>query len=951
MDAFLKLVAQDLYSKVGNDMSRIMVVFPNKRASLFFNEYLAQQTDSPLWSPAYISINELIHSFSSLTLGDSILLICELYEIFRQETKNEETLDEFYFWGEMLINDFDDLDKNLVDAEKLFCNLKDLKQIMDGFDFLDEEQEQAIQHFFQNFSIEKRTQLKEKFISLWDTLGSIYEKYRKVLSDSGIAYEGMIYRDAVSNLKPEKLPYDKYIFVGFNLLSKCEFRLFKRLQEAEKALFYWDYDEFYTNTLNIKHEAGIYLNRNLKNFPCTLDKQLFSNLRKPKKVRIISSPTENAQARFLPEWMNSIETANERENAVVLCNETLLLSVLNSIPQNVENVNITMGFPLSQTPAYTFISAFIELHIMGYNKETGRYSFHHVQALLKHPYCKSISPAANFLERQLTKNNRFYPLPSELKQDEFLGKLFAPQQSITSLCQLLLEIIKDITLLYRGEEEDNNIYTQLYKESLFKSYTVINRIHNLLDTDKLKVQVETFKRLITGLLASINIPFHGEPAIGMQVMGILETRNLDFKNLLLMSVNEKLLPKSKSDSSFIPYNLRKAFGMSTVDHQDATYSYYFYRMIQRAEDVTILYNTSTDGLNGGEASRFLLQFLVESPHTIERLFLEAGQSPRKADKIVIKKTPDILDILDKTYSIENNSKGISPSALNTYLDCNLKFYFRYVIRIKERTEVTNEIDAPTFGSIFHRVVELIYTKLTAKGNTIHKEDIEHLLKNHSDIQNIVDKAFKELFFHIGKEEKSEYNGIQLINFNVITTYAKQLLRNDLQYAPFDMVAMEKNVSEVVEIETPRGIKKIRLGGVIDRIDSKDGTLRIVDYKTGGSPKMAKDMKDIFTPKEGRPGYIFQTFLYASIMCRQNQLKIAPALLYIHKASSETYSPVIKMGELRNKQEVNDFKVYEEDFRENLNNLLQEIYNPDVPFNQTENKKICEYCDYKILCKR
>ena len=965
MQTFLQLVAQDLYQKIGNDLSRVAIVFPNKRASLFFNEYLAMQSDRPIWSPAYVSISELFRQLSPWKSGDPIRLVCELYKVFREETRSEETLDDFYFWGELLISDFDDVDKNLVDADRLFSNLQDLKNIMDDYDFLDSEQEEAIRQFFQNFSIERRTQLKEKFISLWDKLGDIYHHYRHNLAELGIAYEGMMYRYVMEELQPDKLKYEHYVFVGFNVLNKVETKFFERLREAGKALFYWDYDIFYTrlpreNTPPYTHEAGEFILRNLKIFPNELPEAVFDTLRKPKNVRFISAPTENAQARYLPEWIRSVtkrdlpETpVKEKENAVVLCNEALLLPVLHSIPSEVKNVNITMGFPLAQTPVYSFVSALIELQTTGYRRDTGRYQYEAVQSVLKHPYTRQLSTSAEGLEKQLTRDNRFFPLPSELKQDTFLEQIFTPKTGISALCQYLTEMLREVAVLYRKEQETDDIFNQLYRESLFKSYTLINRLLNLIDNGELNIQIETLRRLLCRLLATSNIPFHGEPAIGMQVMGVLETRNLDFRNLIMLSLNEGQLPKAGGDSSFIPYNLRKAFGMTTIEHKNAVYAYYFYRLIQRAENVTLLYNTASEGLNRGEMSRFMLQFLVESPHTISREYLEAGQSPQSGREISVEKTPEIITRMYERYDVNRHPRSLfSPSALNTYLDCRLKFYYRYVAGLKAPDEVSAEIDSALFGTIFHRAAELVYKDLTANGKEIRKDDLEQVLSNDIKLQNYVDTAFKEEFFHVALTEKPEYNGTQLINAKVITSYLRQLLRNDLQYAPFFMEGMEKKVTEIIEIETPQGKLALNIGGTIDRIDSKDDTLRIVDYKTGGSPKTPENIKQLFAPADGRPNYIFQTFLYASIMCRKQSLKVAPSLLYIHRAASETYSPVIEMGEARQpKIPVNNFAFYEDEFRERLQTLLQEIYNPEEAFTQTEDTKKCEFCDFRELCRR
>ena len=959
MESFLKLVAADLYKHTEGNLAHTAVVFPNKRAGLFFNEYLAQESDSPIWSPAYVSISELFRSLSPWEVGDPVKLVCELYKIFRRETQSTETLDDFYFWGEMLISDFDDADKNRVDTDKLFSNLQDLRNIMDDYTFIDDEQEEAIRQFFQNFSIERRTALKERFISLWNVLGNIYKGFRESLASQNIAYEGMMYRHVIEHLDVDKLPYEKYVFVGFNVLNKVEHTLFTQLKDAGKAVFYWDYDEFYMkeNRQAVTHEAGEFIRRNLRDFPSPLSGELFKNLSKPKEVHYIASSTENAQARYLPQWIRNNLTTPEKETAVVLCNEALLQPVLHSLPAEVKHVNITMGFPLSQTPVYSFLIALLELHTHGFNFKSGRYTFQSVVTLLKHPYTRQLTGQAELLEKELTRNNRFYPLPGELGKDEFLTQLFTPLSGNLNLCIRLSETLQQVAGIYQANTsgtEDTDAFNQLYRESLFKAYTTINRFRTLIEEDELTVQSETFRRLLVKVLSTTNIPFHGEPAIGMQVMGVLETRNLDFRHLVLLSVNEGQLPKSGGDSSFIPYNLRKAFGMTTIEHKIAVYAYYFYRLLQRAERITLMYNTSSDGLNRGEWSRFMLQFLIEWPHPITRQFLEAGQSPQGTSSITVEKTPDVMRRMQSLFDVRANPKAkFSPSALNYYLDCPLKFYYRYVAGLSAPDEVSAEIDSATFGSIFHYAAEHIYKDLTTHGKVINKEALETLLRNEVKLQDYVDTAFKKLFFNVPQNEKPEYNGVQLINSAVIARYLKQLLQNDLRYAPFTFIASEMEVDEPIDIQTPKGVIKSRIGGIIDRMDSKDGTLRIVDYKTGGDADTPPHVESLFIPDKKRSNYVFQTFLYAAIMCRkQPTMKIAPALLYIHRAATETYSPVIQMGESRKpKEAVEDFSKYEKEYRERLQGLLEEIFNPEKSFTQTEIIEKCTYCDFKALCKR
>lgn len=957
METFLKQVAHDLYNKTEGNFTKVAIVFPNKRASLFFNEYLAQESDRPIWSPTYVSISELFRQSSDLSIADPIKLVCDLYKVFQKATGSKETLDDFYFWGEMLIADFDDADKNMADTHALFSNLKNLNELMDNYDFLEEGQKEALSQFFHNFSINQVTELKQRFISMWNVLGDIYAEYKALLESQSIAYEGMLYRQVIEQLDVEALPYNKYIFVGFNVLNKVEHTLFKKLNEAGKAMFYWDYDTFYLN--KTPHEAGEFIRRNLRDFPSELPASFFDNLNQPKEVTFIESPTENGQVRYLPQWIQENLTSQEKETAVVLCNEALLQPVLHALPDNVKHINITMGFPLSQTPAYSFVNALMELHTSGYNPNNGRYLFAEVISVLKHPYTRQLSPEAEKLEQTLTRDNRFYPLPSELKQDNVLELLFTPRRNNLDLCSMLSEALKEVAVIYQQQAASHSdAFDQLYRESLFKTYTLVNRFHTLIESKELNVQAGTFQRLLTRVMSSSSIPFHGEPAIGMQVMGVLETRNLDFRHLIMLSVNEGQLPKAGGDSSFIPYNLRKAFGMTTIDHKIAVYAYYFYRLMQRAEKVTLVYNTATDGINRGELSRFMLQFLIEWGYPVLRKQLEAAQSPQSSAPIIIEKTPDVMERMKSVFDIRNNPKAlISPSALNCYLDCPLKFYYKYVALLSAPDEVTADIDSAKFGSIFHYAAEHIYKDLTAHGKLISRENLETLLKDEVRLQTYVDNGFKELFFNLPPNEQPEYNGIQLINSAVIVKYIQQLLRNDLRYAPFTFIGSEQRIFENIEICTSTGDIQSRIGGIIDRIDSKGESLRIVDYKTGGDADTPANVQSLFIPDKKRSNYVFQTFLYTSIVCKKLREKndsrlVAPALLYIHRAASENYSPVIQMGEPRKpKEPVDNFAQYEGDFRENLKTLLEDIFNPDISFTQTEIEDKCAYCDFRALCKK
>ena len=361
---FLKAVAEDIYQRIGDDMSRTAVVFPGKRAGLFFNQYLADCASHPLWAPTYITISELFDKLSPLEIEAPIRQVCLLHEIFNRLTHRAESLDDFYYWGELLLSDFDDIDKNMVDTDRLFVNLSDIKALSSQFDFLTEEQKQVLQRFFGNFrGEEQRTQLKQQFLELWQVMGPVYHELRATLKKQGLAYEGMMYREVIEDFHPEALTYDHYVVVGFNVLNKVEKALFAKLKESGKAHFYWDYDTYYYN--NPKHEAGVFLRENIVEFGNALDGvAIYDNLSHLPEITCISAPTDNAQTRYLHNWLSQYHTIeHEQETAVVLCNEDVALSALHALPSNkVKNVNITMGFKLTQTPIYTLINSYLTLH-------------------------------------------------------------------------------------------------------------------------------------------------------------------------------------------------------------------------------------------------------------------------------------------------------------------------------------------------------------------------------------------------------------------------------------------------------------------------------------------------------------------------------------------------------------------------------------------------------------
>lgn len=957
INSFLQLVAVDLYRKYGGDMSDVAVIFPNNRARLFFSEaFFAEGGGKPLWSPAYLSISELFVSESNMALADSLKLICELYKVYCKETGSKESFDEFYFWGEILLSDFDDVDKNSVDAHKLFINVEDWEALDAHTAHLDDEQLEALRRFFHHFTPENRSELKRRFRSIWDCLGLIYQHFREQLVKQGLAYEGMMYRGVVERLLTEgtsSLKYKKYVFVGFNVLNKVEQMFFELLQRADKALFYWDYDRYYLDRQS--HEAAFFLRRNLEKFPNQLLPDCFDNFaRIPKKITFVASSTENAQARYLPVWVNSLKeqgTFDVARSAVVLCNETLLLPVLHAIPDEIGEINVTMGFPMIQTPLYSLIVALLELQTQGYIVQSKQYKYGLVVPILKHAFVQMMTPEAAKLNNWLTENNRFSPTLEELHRNEVLKLLFTPIDGCEQLADYLLRVFALIARKYAeknvNEEQDN-----LYSESLFRAYTLVNRLKGLIHTEELVLRMTTFNRLLQRMLSKAAVPFNGEPVRGLQIMGVLETRNLDFDNLMLCSVNEQQLPKGGNENSFIPYLLRKAFGMTTIEQKNALFSYYFFRLLQRASHITLLYNTSSDGVNQGEQSRFLLQLLLESPFEIVRKEIHNAVKPMPDTAIRIMKTPEMIETMLRRYSTQNPERSyLSPSALNVYIDCSLKFYLRHYLRLAAKEEVSEEIDNASFGTIFHKTAELLYDSLNERGRNVNAEGIDYYLESPLKIEALIDRAFNTEFFKREPNCKIEYSGIQAVNRKVIYDFIVHLLQIDRQYAPFRMVAMEEKVSGIIPVAVDGVTHEIVLGGKVDRQDWKEGILRIIDYKTGGQLNVsANNLDNLFDSlSEHRPSYLFQVFLYSILKYRSITVSgiIKPMILYIHKVGKGMDKQIIKLGG----EEITDISMIEADFLERLNGLLQTLFDVNIPFVQTENRKSCEYCEFKKICGR
>lgn len=956
MNTFLHYVAKDIIQKYGNNLSKIAVVFPNKRASLFLNNELARLTDKPIWSPAYITISELFRQHSELQTANPLKLVCVLYRVFQKVTGSNESLDHFYGWGQLMITDFDDIDKNMADADKVFANLSDYHEF-DDVSYLTPEQEEILKRFFSNFSSEHNSELKKRFLNIWSNFREIYHSFNEALAEEGLAYEGQLYRKVVEegclNLK-----YDKYLFVGFNMMQKVEQELCNKLQKEGKAVFYWDFDKYYLNPkkqgINMSSGAGHYISQYLEYYPNELDnmdEEIYDNLTKNKDISYVSATTENIQARYISKWLLEKERYKAgKRTAIVLADESLLQTVIHCIPKEVEKVNITTGYPLAQSPITGLVKQLISLQTLGYRKDLDKYRLHWVQILLHHPYIKYISEKSQEIFDDLNSQKTFYLSKEQLGKDDNLKLLFSNAYSnddskLTTNSKLLHWIIDVLRIVGTGiglAEESND---PLAEESIFRMYTLLNSMVALVDDKELDVDLITLEKLINQVVQSTSIPFHGEPAEGIQIMGVLETRNLDFDHVIVLSCNEGKLPKGINDNSFIPYAIRRAYGLTTIDNKVSIYSYYFHSLLQRAGDITLVYNNATSDGQTGEMSRFMLQLMVESGHKINKLNIVAQQTPQHSLPEGIKKTPEIMNII-------NEINRLSPTAINTYIRCQLRFYYRYLQRIKEPENDDNEMNNAFFGSIFHRVAELFYEPYYKNKQLIQKEDIDRALKNKALIDACVEQAFREILFKVSKNTHVEYNGLQLINRQVIKDYFIKQLKIDQQLCPFRIRGLEKSVYEDFDI---KGTRIVKIGGSIDRLDElerpgKQPVIRVVDYKTGtNNSTNVKSLEEVFTDEnlKNHTDYYLQAMLYSLIVRDQSKenLPVSPALVFIQKQGTDNADCTLRI----NKEPIEDIATYSDEYREGLINVVSDIFNPELTLQPTEDINRCASCPYKALC--
>ena len=955
MIPFLKQVA-DHYYNIG-EADKCCFIFPNRRSLVFFTRHLCQAVkDSdvlsrPIVAPEMLTINDFFHKVGGMHSVERVRLLIELYDCYRECNPKAESLDEFIFWGDVILSDFNDVDKYLVDPKQLFANISDLKKIQDTYTYLTDTQRKAIEAFVSHFSDlsgrltvnldSDEPDVKGKFLMIWNILHGLYELFNTRLREKGMAYEGMVYRQLAQRLKTESVEDVfndvwqgdvKFVFVGLNALNECEKMLLRKLRDAGRAEFCWDYSGKIIS--DPKNRSSFFMAENVVEFPqaAVWDRD---GLTIP-EINVVSVPSSTGQAKRLPDVLNGIGSrtvAGLTDCAIVLPDETLLSSVLNSIPDEVEDINVTMGLPMTGSILYSMMSdiAAIQLHTVN---RKGKWYFYHKQVwdLFANDLFRKASDEKTLEIISKVKSDAAYYISQDvLSGTPLLDAVFRPviaDQKLQSASQIkdFAEYQKQVlTAVISSVTEDVGMNLELeYAKEYYKCVNVLKEID-------LEVLPVTYVRLLNQLLSAVSVPFRGEPLKGLQIMGPLETRALDFRNLVILSANEGVFPRRNVSSSFVPPELRKGFGLPTYEYQDAVWAYYFYRMISRAEKVWMFTDTRTEGLKSGEESRYIKQLEYHFNIPLNRYVV-------RFDKMKTAKVEDIVKTLDDVRKIKETV--LSATTVQNYLACPAKFYYGTVKELKAEEEVAESLDYGMFGTVYHETMRSLYAsdRMTAK-------DIQSWLGREDEIKSKI----KELI--IDELNLMEVSGRNLVVTDVILKYVMKTLQRDLELLEKEGVDFFEILGR--EVKVSGEFKGQKFKGFIDRLDSfHPGQVRVVDYKTGkvldDDEKINDDnalaiAEDIFAEDiKERPKIALQFFIYDMLVQNHPLARGKQLFNCVYSTARLFKEPPLNVP--RNEMFFNAVS-------ERLENTLEEMYSLEVPFRRTNDEKVCEYCDFKMICGR
>lgn len=903
-----------------------------------------------MWLPSIKSAEEFIEELSGLKQADEIDLIALLYESYLKCLPTEpEPFDKFSKWGHLMLQDFNEIDRYLIDSDQIYENLKDIKEI-------------------ENWSLGETelTQTQQNYLAFMASIGNIYKHYTQTLLQFGIGYQGLIYREASKKFKESKSieSYSKILFCGFNALNAAETIIYQHLQKTGKADLLWDIDKYYfTNSIQ---EAGLFLRRNAESFPQKELNFIGDHFKNKKTINITAVAGQMGQAQLVHDELIKLMAQDipMSKVAVVLANEKLLWPVLKLLPKEVEHVNITMEYPIRYTQAYSFMDLLftIQLNFQNNTKGSTAIYFKEFISVVQHPFFGVLLKSLNVdlsihqIIDQINQNNfvfigQKYIQQTFARMPELVLTLFKPWSSSQAGNATLVELIAHIRDHYIGLFQNNITHLELeYLEVLMRSF---NRINEVLQTYTYYNEVRSYKQLYTQTVGSATVPFIGEPLRGLQIMGVLETRTLDFEYLIMVGVNEGVLPSGKTVNSFLPNDLKRVFGLPLYFEKDAIYAYHFYRLLQRAEYIDLIYDSETDEMGKGEKSRFISQLQFElkqfnAGHEItERVAVSASPSYVE-NAIVIEKNNETLGrIISKAISNDTYG-GLSPSALISFKECSLKYYYRYGVGLKEIKEVEESAEANTFGSILHLALENLYKPLVNK--VLKDEDLKQLLL-FSDVA--VEKAFAEFF-----PDTTQVAGKNYLQIEVLKVYVKRLIEQDRsnikklgkENKHLSILFLEQEWGAPMDLMINGTVQTIFVKGKIDRIDKFGEDIRVIDYKNSikESDKFSfKTFDDLFEVVDYNKQ--FQLFAYVWLLSKNKPdylLNAVPGIIPFKRFLKEP-----KVITTSSKEKLKFDSQLMGEFEQHFSTFISSIFDRSKPFAQTEDLKICEYCGYNSICNR
>ena len=912
MQSFIEEILQDVLGKQDNVEDTIFVL-PSKRAGTFLRNSIANITDRTIFSPEIFSIEEFVGHISGLSTATNTQQLFELYYAYLDQTKGEqENFLDFSKWGQTLLQDINEIDRYLIDTGKLFSNLS------------------AIQEINHWYLAAEKTKMVEDYIKFWNNLEELYNTFNQKLLKQGIGHQGLVYRKANENLESylDTNKNNRFIFIGFNALNTAESNIIQRILQTKNAEIYWDADEYYLD--DPIHDAGYFIRGHKKKWPYLQEnplKGISSSLLQKKNIQVIGVPKNISQVKYVGALLKEINIANSdllKRTAVVLSDETLLNPLLNSIPSEIEKVNITMGYPLNKSNFESFFIQFFDLYI---NKQANGWYYKSVLSFLSHSYTQLLLKEgsvnlAEILACTIKDKNLTFLEENEIKsygtsKSQNLNKLFFAQTPTTNV---FIERCIELVLLLKTELQLSG--NKLALEELYRFYGVFNQVQKLLEKHDFINDLKSLRALFKELLSLETLDFKGDPLEGLQLMGVLESRNLDFETVIMTSVNEGIIPSGKSNNSFIPYDLKRAFGLPTFKEKDAVYTYHFYHLLQRAKNIYLIYNTEPDVLEGGERSRLITQLLTDE--NIKENITECIAVP----EIKVKTKKGGLIAKDDTLMalIQGKAqKGFSPSSLSNYIRNPLDFYKQNLLGINDLLEVEETVAANTFGTIIHDTLEDLYKPMI--GDYLNKEILK-IAKTRIDA--LVKKHFTKSYTDSGI-----LRGKNLIAFNVIKKYVENFIDQEIvqcQRQKIKIIALEKKME--LELDIPELGYSVNLKGKLDRIDEIDGVIRIIDYKSGkvlANQVVVSDWSLI--TEDYKYSKAFQLLCYALMYGNKEKFNQIEAGIISFKNLN---AGLLGFATIESKKK--DKAITHEtlnEFTTELKRLVLEICNPDIPFIEKE----------------